>query len=45
MMVQDPMRGQPDRNTEDMYDIEDVMKMAKHTSLEMAIPLENIYMA
>ena len=28
----------PQRNTEDMYDIEDVMKMAKHTSLEHANP-------
>ena len=28
----------PARNTEDMYDIEDVMKMAKHTSLEHANP-------
>jgi len=30
--------NQNPRNPEDMYDIEDVMKMAKHTSLEQANP-------
>lgn len=30
--------GAAARNTEDMYDIEDVMQMAKHTSLENANP-------
>ena len=38
MTVQDPEEGPAARNTEDMYDIEDVMKMAKHTSLENANP-------
>lgn len=35
---QNPADDPPARNTEDMYDVEDVMKMAKHTSLEHANP-------
>ena len=38
MASQNPEDDPPARNTEDMYDIEDVMKMAKHTSLENANP-------
>jgi hypothetical protein len=36
--AQDPDEDNPVRNTEDMYDIEEVMKMAKYTSLEHANP-------
>jgi hypothetical protein len=36
--VENPADNAAARNTEDMYDIEDVMKMAKHTSLEHANP-------
>jgi len=38
MASQNPEDDPLARNTEDMYDIEDVMKMAKHTSLENANP-------
>jgi len=33
-----PEQANPVRNPEDMYDIEEVMEMAKHTSLEQANP-------
>ena len=36
--------AQAQRNPEDMYDIEDVMKMARHTSLEQANPFGKFLM-
>ena len=38
LTAQPPGADTPVRNTEDMYDIEEVMQMAKHTSLEHANP-------